>query len=315
MTAAADTDLITVVIPTYNRVERLLNAVRSATSQNVAGLIVHIFDNCSTDGTEGTVRGLMAAHPEIRYTRRPANIGSLANYAGAISSVETPYFIPLADDDWLLEGSIQRLLETILRDPSLGAVVSQTVHERSHENQPPYLNPSDDWEFRRYEPEEILPLWAERGHFEWSSILFRTAAAKSVGGPDISVGPCWDVDFQLRFLLGHPVELIRNPGAVFLYHPEQACRETSFAKIEGMFLMILNASQAGRSAAPAIQRAIDSFSSRWLEKIARDLASNGTARDFRQIFRGLRDASIGLDKQARFSSRYAAARLGKFLRR
>ena len=121
-----DTAVLTIVIPTYNRKVLLLKAVKSVIDQQVPKLVIHIYDNCSTDGTDTLVQHLMDVYQNILYTRRDSNIGSLANYSDAIRSVKTPFLMSLADDDWLLEGGIQNLLSTILNDELLGAVISQS---------------------------------------------------------------------------------------------------------------------------------------------------------------------------------------------
>jgi hypothetical protein len=277
--------MVTVVIPTYNRKDQLRIAVNSVLDQSINELGIHIFDNCSTDGTEETVKELQARHSNIRYTRRPVNIGSKLNYAGAIASVETPFFIPLADDDWLLEGAIRILLDAIEEDRSLGFVAAQTRHQ-SESGEISRLNPSRPWEFRKYEPGEFLPIWVKLGHFEWSSLIFRTAARDAVGGIDTEVGLPFDLDFQLQILLRYPVRLIETPAAVFLLHPLQSSAEMKFTAVdqtasEGIMRLIKKAYSSAESLGHTrnSMKAIDHFSRSWISYLGRTIAENGDPAD------------------------------------
>lgn len=65
------TPLVSVIIPTYNRVKTLPTAVESVLGQTYGNVEVIIVDDGSTDGTEEYVRGLMDSR--IRYIRCAAN--------------------------------------------------------------------------------------------------------------------------------------------------------------------------------------------------------------------------------------------------
>lgn len=265
------TPLLTVVIPTYNRKSQLRKAVKSVTDQQASGVIIHIFDNCSTDGTESVIQELMDEHDSIIYTRRDSNIGSLGNYSDAIRSVKTPFLISLADDDWLLDSAIQKLLDTMLDDESLGAVISQTIHQNEN-GETLRINPGKNWEYRRYEPEEFIPLWVEKGHFEWSSIVFRRSALDVAGVPDVSTYLVWDVDLQLQVFLRFPVTLIQHESAVYLIHPEQSSRQTSYSKFEGQLTMLNKAMIFANNHPSEFCEYISKFSHNWVLRIAYEVA-------------------------------------------
>jgi glycosyltransferase involved in cell wall biosynthesis len=263
--------LLTVVIPTYNRKDLLTKAVRSVTDQRIPNLIIHIYDNCSTDGTDVIVRKLMGEHQNIVYTRRESNLGSLVNYSDAIRSVKTPFLMSLADDDWFLEGGIQKLLDAILGDESLGAVVSQTIHQNENGDHL-RINPGDDWEYRRYTPEEFIPLWVERGHFEWSSIIFRREALEVAGVPDISTDLVWDVDLQLQIFFRYPVKLIRQISTVFLVHSEQSSRNITLPKFAGQLAMLRRAKKLAGSNYPTQSGSMVKFVDKWTVVLASEAA-------------------------------------------
>lgn len=277
--------LVTVVIPTFNRREQLEKAIRSVLDQNVPGVLVHVFDNCSDDSTQCFMADLSSNDPRVRYTRRDSNIGGLANYAESLRAVQTPFFTPLASDDWLLGGSLVKLLTELKADPTLGAVVSQTIHV-TETGKELLVNPDPSWEYKRYEPSEFIPIWVEKGHFEWSSLMFRTDAKNSVGGLDIGTRGPSDVDFQAQLFLRYPIKLIEHKSAAYLNHPNQLSAQKDPKFAEGVFRMIRKAQMTARSetvATPQISAAMNRFALNWSKIAAQVLASRGGFSDYRRL--------------------------------
>lgn len=94
--------LITIFIPTYQRPYSLKKAIESALNQNWKNLQVIVCDNCSSDETPFVVAELAKKDSRLHYICHEKNIGMLANYEFCISTVKTPYFSFLSDDDLLL---------------------------------------------------------------------------------------------------------------------------------------------------------------------------------------------------------------------
>lgn len=93
--------LLTVGIPTYNRLATLPRAVDSALAQDCGDLEVLIADNASTDGTEGYCRAIAEQEQAVRYVRHPINRGPTANFNFILRHARGDYFLFLSDDDWL----------------------------------------------------------------------------------------------------------------------------------------------------------------------------------------------------------------------
>lgn len=109
--------LVTVGIPTYNRLNALQRAVDSALSQDCGDLEVLIVDNASTDGTEEYCRALTEREPAVRYIRSPVNRGPTANFNTALRSAQGEYFLFLSDDDWLGRSYVSRCLAWLRAHP------------------------------------------------------------------------------------------------------------------------------------------------------------------------------------------------------
>lgn len=112
-------DTVTVVIPTYNRVETLNRAVRSAISQTYPVDRIIITDNGSTDGTEEFCRDLMldengVAHHKIEYYK--VGGGIVDNWKFGANLADTGWIKYVFDDDWLEPSCVEKLLKNAQPD-------------------------------------------------------------------------------------------------------------------------------------------------------------------------------------------------------
>ena len=109
-----ETPLVTVVMPTWNRLPLVEEAVRSVVAQTYAHWELIVVDDGSTDGTAERVQAL--GESRIRVLRQPhtGNLGALRNCGAAAGSGELIAFLD-SDDVWLprkLELQVRALAET-----------------------------------------------------------------------------------------------------------------------------------------------------------------------------------------------------------
>lgn len=100
--------LVSVVIPTYNRVDYLQQAIDSALAQTYSHLEVLVSDDGSSDGTAS----LIASYNDdrLRYRRNETNLGqTLNNRAGFLAS-RGKYVANLHDDDRWTPTFLERLI-------------------------------------------------------------------------------------------------------------------------------------------------------------------------------------------------------------
>ncbi|MGX1306006.1 glycosyltransferase involved in cell wall biosynthesis [Amorphus suaedae] len=218
-------NIITVVIPTYNRKEKLQNAIESVLAETRVPLQVHVFDNASTDETGPFVTAWAAADSRIKYTRNEYNIGGHQNYARAIQHIDTEYFVPLADDDWLLPDFLFVAYSLLEENAQAGAAIFMTEARNEAgdvlETYPPH---PDKIQFGLLDPKTHLRNWMIYGHYSWTSILWRRQSLLAIGFPYLHTGITSDMDFQLQTFCRFPVYLVNKPGAVYSLHPAQASR-------------------------------------------------------------------------------------------
>jgi len=105
---------LTIAIPTYNRAPFLKQNLENITSQ-IKGLEdqieVMISDNCSEDNTQEVVKEFIDRGVPLVYNRNSKNLGMDGNFVYCFKNASSKYVWLLGDDDYLVEGTLARLLE------------------------------------------------------------------------------------------------------------------------------------------------------------------------------------------------------------
>jgi len=119
-------DLVTVIIPTYNRPNLLLRAVESVLSQTHENLDIIVADDASSNETIKVCERLKDKDNRVRIYRSKKNIGAAALRNRAINISEGKYVCFLDDDDTWLPEKVTTQLEFI-SDYSIVACRSKRV--------------------------------------------------------------------------------------------------------------------------------------------------------------------------------------------
>jgi len=123
--------MVTLAIPTFNRLALLKRAVASALAQNYKNLEIIISDNASTDGTFEYLESL--DDDRIKVILSEQNLGMVANWDRCLVSALGDYFLLMSDDDALFEESaVEKLASGFLGDDgeNVGAVFSDVMLEK-----------------------------------------------------------------------------------------------------------------------------------------------------------------------------------------
>ena len=115
---------LTIGIPTYNGQmflsEVLENVIREAKGKNVEVLVM---DNASVDRTSEIAMDYQSRHPEIvRYVRNDKNVGFDGNVDSIARNAKGGFVWFLADDDYLLPGSVDHVLGIVRKNPDLALI-------------------------------------------------------------------------------------------------------------------------------------------------------------------------------------------------
>ena len=124
---------VSVIIPTYNRADLLLEALESVRQQTVPPAQVVVVDDASSDDTLSRLRSLDLDGLEVLSHPHCGRPGTLRNYAAARATGD--YLAFLDSDDLWLEKKLERQLEVLERFPDASWSITQffKTHGRTRE--------------------------------------------------------------------------------------------------------------------------------------------------------------------------------------
>src|SRR3989344_1283482 len=115
-------NMISVIIPTYNRKKLLPRAIGSILGQTEQDFEIIIVDDASTDGTEEWLR-FAYTDPRIRYERLARNQGVAVARNRGLELARGEFIVFLDSDDELLPAALARGLQ-VLHDGTFGMVIA-----------------------------------------------------------------------------------------------------------------------------------------------------------------------------------------------
>ena len=168
-------ELVSIIIPSYNRPQWLVEAIRSCQHQSYQPLEIIVVD----DGSEPPIdQGVLEKFPAVRYIyQKNSGAGAARNTGLNASSGKFIQF--LDDDDWLAPHAIQTKMDALLASPGAKMVYSDIyLTDQEGKITSTYLRrlprplPSGDL-FGRLIEHNFIPI---------HSVLWRKEVVEAVGG-------------------------------------------------------------------------------------------------------------------------------------
>jgi len=182
--------LLSIVVPTYNRVGLLRQTVESALAQDSGDFELVVVDDASQDGTWEYLCGLSG----VRAYRNPTRLGLAANWNRAVSLSRGRYVFILQDDD-LAEPELVSALAAEA-GPELICFATCLIDGGGG-------NPELYWQSERrlLEPPAALLEFAASLRFGSTQLLFQRAVFDRFGGMDETFPIGSDAEMILRWML------------------------------------------------------------------------------------------------------------------
>lgn len=109
---------LTIAIPTYNRQEKLRESLeRVIKYSKELDVEILVSDNASLDNTEQVVKEMQKKYYYIKYYRNSENLGFDGNFFNCFEKAKGEYVWLLSDDDILLPGAIESVIECCEKRP------------------------------------------------------------------------------------------------------------------------------------------------------------------------------------------------------
>jgi glycosyltransferase involved in cell wall biosynthesis len=193
-------EMVTVIIPTYNRASTIQRALDSVLSQTHRGFELIVVDDGSNDHTFRVIRDL---GNRVRYVRQERSGPSAARNLG-IRMARTVLFAFLDSDDWWDEDKLSVQLEEMEKKPAYLISHTQEIWYRNGNLL------TQKKKHRKYHGlifDRCLPICA----VSMSTVVARRELFDEVGLFDESLPCCEDYDFWLRASVRHRFLLVDEP--------------------------------------------------------------------------------------------------------
>ncbi|WP_441280324.1 glycosyltransferase family 2 protein [Tardiphaga sp. 862_B3_N1_1] len=116
--------VLTVVVGTYNRLDQLKRCIESITANTTTPTRIFVTDAGSTDGTIEYLNSI--ASEDITPILVGQKLGQAKAYNDVFNVVESPYVCWLSDDNKVVDGGLDRAVEILRNDPTIGMVALKT---------------------------------------------------------------------------------------------------------------------------------------------------------------------------------------------
>ena len=192
--------MISVIVPTYNRVHQLPRALDSILCQSCSPKEIIVVDDGSTDETSAL---MTSEYPEIVFIQQQnTGVSSARNVGIKRASGDWIAFLD-SDDEWLPK-KLEIQMKALYKNPEIKICHTNEIWIRNGKR----VNPKKKHEkFGGWIFQKCLPLCC----ISPSSVIIHKSIFKEIGLFDYSLPVCEDYDLWLRITARNPVLYIEEP--------------------------------------------------------------------------------------------------------
>jgi glycosyltransferase involved in cell wall biosynthesis len=218
---------VSLIIPTYNRADFLVDAIKSAMAQDYSDLEIIIADNASTDYTAAAAK-YFSKDPRIKYFKNSENIGMVRNWRKAVVEYTTgEWFLVLSDDDILTNPRFVSQAVEIIKSASEVSVVYSNSYVFDEA-----LNTITKIKLPFAEVENGPLVFSKRGtirpqDFALCNVLFNKKASLACGAFVNSNNLSCDTELFLRLCLRGSVGVVREYSSIYRVHSGNLLKSAS----------------------------------------------------------------------------------------
>lgn len=231
--------LVSVVIPTRDRLPLLREAVGSVVAQEFAAWELIVVDDASSDGTSAWVESVRDERVQSLRLNEHVERSAARNQGLAAASAPTVLF--LDDDDRLRSSALRRLSTALDRAPDAVAAFGgkEIFDGTGHRKRIPHPR------LRVVRPvwDEVMAGW----FFVSGQVLLRTDAVRAVGGWNEQLVIAEDQDLWLRALGRRPVVLVPDVVLEQRTRPEGVDANSQEEEVRARILDELPATELGHA--------------------------------------------------------------------
>ena len=183
---------VTVIIPTYNRADKIEKSIKSVLDQTYEDFTLIIVDDCSKDNTEEVVAGIN--DERIVYHKLSENKGAAGARNEGVKLAQTEFIAFEDSDDFWLQDKLDKQIKYMDEHPDVGLVYGKIK----------VISPDKTYVF----PNEAVPGNLEGELYPWlirrntidtPTMFIRKNCFDEIGGFDSTLRCLEDWEFSIRF--------------------------------------------------------------------------------------------------------------------
>lgn len=225
--------LVTIYMPTYNRVELLRRAVGSVLEQDYRNIELIVVDDNSTDGTHEYLAKMANEDPRFKYFINEKNSGACVSRNKAIFAANGEFITGLDDDDYFLPHHVSSLIDKWYERSSNCVAIYSNCYIKS----PKGIIKSPSKIKQCYAKSLVCQNWIG------NQILTKTIYLKNIRGFDVSF-PAWqDLECWYRLLSSYNMKAECNNKysyVVDIDHPHERITTGKVGKVEEAHQLFCN---------------------------------------------------------------------------
>lgn len=219
MMTSARSQLITIVIPVYNRADTIGRTLASIDAQTMQPATLVLVDNASRDASLSILNQWAATHECVTVATQPRPGAPAARNRG-LEEVRTPYVMFFDSDDVMLPGHVEEFDRALRDNPGID-IVGRDIVTR-------FLDGSERRLYFKAGPDAMFHHMF-RGSLSTARFVARTELVRAVGGWDESLKGWDDFELGVRLLLTRPTLLdIGGKPSVIALQTEESLTGLSF---------------------------------------------------------------------------------------
>ncbi len=221
------TPTVSVIVPTYNRADRIGSTIEALLASGMSDLEIVIVDDGSTDATGDVVS---AFGEPVVYVRQQ-NAGPARARNNGFSRSHGRYVLFIDDDDWWHHGAVARLSDHLDANPELPCIFGDTSMGSPEDGYVSFVGTYGAESFRSLPGRQVAPdvvvfdrwpffrVLSRRNVMFLGSLLLRRETFQAVGGFDEDLRGAADWEFFMRLTAAYDVAFDQgSPIAVYLKH-------------------------------------------------------------------------------------------------
>jgi len=218
---------VSVIIPTYNRVEHLIPAIKSVIDQTYQNFELIVSDDGSTDSTRQTVNALNSS--KVRYIPNKGSKGPGGNRNNGISHARGEYIAFLDDDDEWLPKKLQYQVNILNKSSSTICGVFTNVNFKDKKSG--QLIKRNPLFFNRRQ--NLIRQLIIKSPIYTSTAMIKRTCLEKVGRFDESIPYMEDLDLWIKLSLKWQFEYLSLPMINYYVHSDDQMSKNIQGQIAG----------------------------------------------------------------------------------